>query len=799
MEIGDIGECWSRNGGQGTAGNRGESGIENPKGKEFYKFGPFRVDPEKESVLRAGEPVPLTPKTFQILLVLVRHSREVVTKDDLMKTVWPDTFVEETNLTRNIFMLRKALGDTAQERYIVTVPGRGYRLAESVQLVPEQEGTIIAATHSKMEVQVKETKPWEWIFAGALVLAVMAGAYQLLHSRPILNEQDTVVLADFANSTGDPVFDGTLRQGMEVQLRQSPFLSLISDERAQQVLGLMGQAPSTKLTAEDAEQICIRTGSAAVLDGSIASLGSQYVLGMRAKDCRSGKVLAEEQIQAARKEDVLNALGQVAGKFRARLGESLTTVEQHNTPLEEATTPSLEALKAYSTAWSVTRATGSVASIPFFKRAVEIDPNFATAYATLGRMYGDTGESELSSGSTNRAYKLRNHASAHERFFIDASYDLQVTGDMEKARRTCEAWMQSYPRDSGPHGFLSGMVYPVLGEYEKAAQEAKKMVTLDPDFPIAYNILALNSQALGRLREAESAIQQASERHMEIPEFFVDRYGFAFLKGDKTGMEREVARAQDQSGAEDLLEDLEAFRLAYSGQLQQARRKSQHAADQAEQSAQQERAAVFETVEALREAFFGNAAEARRSATAALNISKDREVEYGSGFALALAGDLSRAEALANDLETRFPEDTAVKFSYVPALRAQLAVKRGNPAKAIELLEAARPHELGQPPTTFLGYFGMLYPVYVRGKAYLAAHQGNQAAAEFQKILDHPGIVVVDPIGALARPQLGRAYAASGNTAKAKSAYQDFLTLWKDADPDIPILKLAKSEYARLD
>jgi eukaryotic-like serine/threonine-protein kinase len=774
--------------------------IPNPKGKELYRFGPFRVDPEKETVLRAGEPVALTPKTFQILLVLVRHSREVVTKDDLMKTVWPDTFVEETNLSRNIFMLRKALGDTPQERYIVTVPGRGYRLAESVQLVPEQEVSIIAANHSRVQVQVKETKPWGWISLAVAVLIAVAGAtYQSWHRDPILSERDTVVLADFTNSTGDPVFDGTLRQGMEVQLEQSPFLSLISDERAQQVLGLMGQPLNTKLTAENAKQICVRTGSAAVLDGSITILGSQYVLWMRARDCHSGAVLAEEQVQAATKDDVLSALGQVAGKFRARLGESLATVEQRNTPLEEATTSSLEALKAYSTGWSVARSVGSAAAVPHFKRVVEIDPQFAMAYASLGRMYGDTGESELSSESTSRAYQLRNHASDQERFFIDASYDLQVTGDMEKARRTCEAWMQSYPRDPRPHGLVGGVVYPVLGEYEKAVEEAKKMVALDPDFPIGYNILALDSQALGHLGEAESAIQQASERHMEIPEFFVDRYGFAFLKGDHEGIEREVARAQGQSGAEDLLADLEGFRLAYSGQLQQARRKSQHAADQAQQSAQPERAAVFETVEALREAFFGNAAEARRSATAALKASKDREVAYGCGFALALAGDVSRTEALANDLETRFPEDTAVKFSYVPTLRALIALEHGNPAKAIEVLEAARPHELGQPPTTFLGYFGMLYPVYVRGEAYLAEHQGDQAAAEFQKILDHPGIVVVDPIGALAHLQLARAYAAFGDRAKAKSAYRDFLTLWKDADPDIPVLKLAKSEYARVD
>ena len=365
----------------------------NQKSKELYEFGPFRVNPEKEILLRAGEPIQLTPKTFQILLVLVRHSNEVVTKEDLMKTVWPDTFVEEANLSRNIFMLRKALGERPQDhRYIVTVPGRGYRLAENVHLVPEHELSIVAANHSKVQVQVEETRPWGWIaLAAILLVGVAAGAFRFFWHRPtVLSEKDTVVLADFANSTGDPVFDGTLRQGMAVQLEQSPFLSLVSEQRIRHTLRLMGRPADAPLTPELAREVCERTGSAAVLEGSIASLGSQYVLGLRAKNCRTGDILDEEQVQAAKKEDVLNALSQIASRFRTRVGESLATVEKHSTPLAEATTPSLEALKAYSAAWQVYFSSG-LPPCAAFQRAIEIDPQFAMAHASLGRVYAEFG------------------------------------------------------------------------------------------------------------------------------------------------------------------------------------------------------------------------------------------------------------------------------------------------------------------------------------------------------------------------------------------------------------------------
>jgi eukaryotic-like serine/threonine-protein kinase len=775
------------------------SASEDQRVKDVYEFGPFRVDPEKETLLRAGDPILLTPKTFQILLVLVRHSKEVVTKDDLMKAVWPDTFVEEANLSRNIFMLRKALG-SQDHRYILTVPGRGYRLAENVRLVPEHELNIVAASHSTVKVQVAETKPWRWIaLAGIFLLVVAAGTTRFLHHRStVLTEKDTVVLADFANSTGDSVFDGTLRQGMAVQLEQSPFLGLISEQRIHHTLRLMGRSADAALTPELAREICERTGSAAVLEGSIAPLGSQYVLGLRAKSCRTGDILDDEQAQATRKENVLNALSQIASKFRSRVGESLSTIQQHDTPLAEATTASLEALEAYSMAWKVHSSSGATAALPLFRRAIEIDPNFAMAHAALGRMYADLDESDLSAESTTRAWQLRDRTSDREKFFITAGYQTLVTGNLEEAQQTCEAWAQTYPREALPHTQLSGYINKAAGQYEKAAAEARKAIELDPDFAFGYFNVAVNNVYLDRPGEAENALRHAAGRGLETDEFIMLEYDIDFLRGDRLGMEQEAARARGRSGGENWISNKEAFALAYLGHLQQARAMSRRAVDQAGQAAQRERAGLWESGAAVREALFGNGSEARKRAMAALELSKDREVEYGAAFALARSGDFSQAQALANDLERRFPQDTSIRFSYLPALHARLALNHGDASKAIELLQVAVPHELGTPRSSIHGLFGALYPVYVRGEAYLALHQGADAATEFQKILDHRGIVVSDSIGALAHLQLGRAYAIEGDTAKAKAAYQDFLTLWKDADLEIPILKQAKAEYAKL-
>jgi len=619
--------------------------------------------------------------------------------------------------------------------------------------------------------------------------------------KPKLTDKDTIVLADFENKTGDPVFDDTLRQGLSVELQQSPFLTLISDRKVQQTLALMGQPKEARLTSERAQQICERTGSAAVLEGSIAPLGSQYVLGLRAKNCNTGN-LYQEQAVAAKREDILNSLSQIARRFRTKVGESLATVESHSTPLAEATTPSLEALKAYSTGMKLHYSGGCAVGIPFFRRAVEIDPKFAMAYANLGLCYSGMGESVLSSESTTKARQLRDRTSDRERFFIDFLYDRQVTGNLEKAYQTLELWYRTYPRGGDPptaQDLLGGISTHGTGRFERAIETSQKEIATHPDFVFGYGGLASSYFFLDRFPEAESTLQQAYERKLEFPNHLVMRYNIALLKGDKDQMDRVVARAKGKQGAEHGLAHAEALALARSGRLQAAQRSSSRAVDLALQEGDREAAASYRAARAVWEAVCGNAAGGKASAMAALEVSKGRDVQYAAGLALALSGDASRSEALAGDLEKRLPEDTFVRFTYAPVLRALAALGRGKPADSLERLQIALPYELAVNGLNFgHGYLGGLHSAYVRGEAFLALHRYAEAAAEFQKILDHRGIVGLDPIGALAHLQLGRAYGSSGDKAKAKAAYEAFLALWKDADADVPILKTAKAEYSRM-
>jgi DNA-binding winged helix-turn-helix (wHTH) protein len=785
------------------AGGNSMSGIGNQR-RELYEFGAFLADADQELLLRAGEPVPLTPKAFHILLVLIRRSGELVSKEEIMKSVWPDTFVEETNLTRNIFSLRKALGESPENQFILTVSGKGYRFAQRAQLVEEQAPVqdigIVAAHRSTVEVQIEGQPPrWVWFTATALGLAalVWGTAYYFSRRPQILTERDSVVLSDFVNSTGDAVFDGTLRQGIAVQLEQSPFLSLISDERIQQVLRMMGRPSDVRLTPEIAREVCLRTGSAIVLEGSIASLGSRYVVGLRAENCRSGDVLDEEQAQADRKEDVLNVLSQVASSFRKRVGESPVSIQKHNISLAAATTPSIEALRAYSLGWArMFSDIGPADAVSLFNRAVEIDPQFASAYGMLGRAYGDLGESNLSAENTARAYQLRDRTTDPERFFIEVNYDLQVTGDLEKARQTGEAWAQTYPRDQGSRALLS-WIYQGLGKYDKSAEAGKEGISLDRDNAPAYANAAWAYIFLNRLKDAEDTVRAATARKLEFPDTYLLRYDLAFLQNDPAAMQRAVALAEGRSGVEHWLAAREACVLACSGHLQEARTMSRRAAQLAEQVGQRERAATYIAGGAVREALFGNFAMARRTAASALQLSKSRDVEYGAAFVLAMSGDRSRTLPMIEDLERRFPEDTFVKFTYAPTLRAILARDQGELSKSIELLEAATPYELAI-TGSWSGFFGGLYPVYVRGETYLSMHKGREAAVEFQKILDHRGIVASDPVGALAHLGLARACTLQGDSSKARAAYQNFLALWKDSDPDIPILKQAQAEYDRM-
>jgi len=644
--------------------------------------------------------------------------------------------------------------------------------------------------------------------AAGIAFLVLSGVSVWLFSHPAsgpkLTDKDTVVLADFSNKTGDPVFDDTLRQGLSVELQQSPFLTLISDRKIQQTLVLMGQPKDTRLNSEVAQQICERTGSAAVLEGSIARVGSQYVLGLRAKDCSSGNILDQQQEVAAKREDVLNSLSEIARKFRTRVGESLATVERHSTPLAEATTPSFDALKAYSSGMSSLLSSGNFApALPFFQRAVEIDPVFAMAHAQLGFAYYTSGESVLGAEYTKKAWRLRDRVSDRERFFIDFLYDRQVTGDLENAYKTLELWRQTYPKRgpemANPHDLLGGLATDGTGRFARTIEASLEGIAADPDFPIVYSNLAFAYFFTDRFSEAESTIQRAHARKLEMPLFQLLQYHIAVLKGDQDQMERAAGLARGKGLAEHRIAHVEAVVLARSGRLQAARRASKRAVEVAIEEHGREAAASYAAARAVWEALCGNAAEGKAGAMAALKLSKGRDVEYAAGLALAVSGSSSQSEALAEDLVKRFPEDTFVKFTYAPVLRALAELGRSKPAESVERLEIARPYELAVNGLNFPQFtLGGLHSAYVRGEAFVAANRYAEAAAEFQKIVDHRGIVGADPISALTYLQLGRVFALSGDRIKAKATYETFLALWKDADPDVPIMKRAKGEYSRL-
>lgn len=776
--------------------------------RDKIEFGDdFELDLRAYELRQSGRVIKLEPTPMKLLLFLVEHRDELITRDQIVQRIWGQGVFLDTDNSINgaIRKIRQALKDhPEQPRFVQTITGKGYRFIAPVSEAGTQAGTqegdsASAARTVEVGTRTSLRKRWMLGAAAVAVLALALAGYLYFHGAPKLTDKDTVVLADFTNTTGDPVFDDTLRQGLAVQLEQSPFLSLVSDERIQQVLRLMAKPADTRLTPEISREICERTASAAVLDGSIANLGSQYVLTLRAEDCRRGDILDEEQAEAARKEDVLKALSQIARRFRTQVGESLATVQSHNRTLADVTTPSLEALKAYSEGWQVSFSSGSAAAVPFFKHAIEIDPNFASAYAALGRIYEDIGETALSAENTSKAYQLRDRASDQERFFISLTYDLQVTGNLEKAQQTYALWLNAYPRALFPHSLLSGTMY-TLGKYENSIEEAKIATAIDPGLSIAYSLLAGSYLALGRTGEAQSTLQQAAERKLDIPDFHIQRYVIAFLRNDTTEMEREAA-FQEKPSVDHWMYNAEGFVLAYSGHLEEARKMSRSATDLARRDGQKDTQALYEADAAVREALFGNMSVARQRAADALELSKSRDVEDEAAFALSLSEDSSRSQTLIDDLSRRFPEDTIVQFTYLPTLRALLVLNHGQPASAIEILQTAIPYEGGTPTeggSEFLLGVGNLYPAYVRGLTYLAERQGAQAAAEFRKILDHRGSVLCDPTGALARLQLGRASAMSGDRNKATTAYKDFLALWKYADSDLLILKQAEAEYAKL-
>jgi eukaryotic-like serine/threonine-protein kinase len=673
----------------------------------------------------------------------------------------------------------------------------------------ESGRTAVPTTDSGVKPATKSTEP-RWIaIAGVAVVAAVLGLGAWLYfarKAQALTEKDTIVLSDFTNTTGDAIFDDTLKTALNISLRQSPFLNVLSDSEVAKTLQQMTRPASTKLTSEVARELCQRAGSKAYLAGTIGSLGNQYVLGLKAVNCRSGDTLAEEQVTAASKQKVLDTLGQAATKLRGQLGESLATVQKLDVPLAEATTSSLEALKAYSLGVKAHNEKGSAAALPYHQRAIQLDPNFALGYSAVGTDYYSLTEVGRASEYFTKAFELREHASEREKLTIAADYYSTVTGELDKAAQTYQEEIESYPRGFRAYGNL-GTVYGEQGQYVKAAEITRQALHLAPDQLAQYSNLANYALALQRFDQAQQVIHDAQARKLD--DFLLRNalYALAFLGKDSAAMAEQQQWFADKPAYENFGLALASDTEAYAGHVGKARELTKRAVDSAIRADSKETGAMWQANAALQQAAYGNAAEARQSAAEALKLAPASQgVEVEAALAFGMAGDTAKAESLAQDLGKRFPLDTQMQSLWLPAIEAQLALNKKNPAAALNTLQAASPIELGQ--IAFVANISCLYPVYVRGKAYLAAGQGRAAAAEFQKILDHSGIVWNCWTGALARLGVARANALQARTSqgadadaarvRALAAYKDFLALWKDADPDIPILKEAKAEYAKL-
>jgi serine/threonine protein kinase/Flp pilus assembly protein TadD len=653
----------------------------------------------------------------------------------------------------------------------------------------------VAATATSS--RVRQHKRAVMVSTAAIVIGLAVSGWLYFARRAhALSKKDTIVLADFANTTGDEVFDGALKQALAFDLGQSPFLNILSEAKVRQALRQMTRSPSERLTEDLAQEVCQRAGSKAYLAGSIATLGTQYVIGLEAVNCASGDVLAREQVTASGKEQVLPALGQAAAKLRNEVGESLSSVQKFDVPLSQATTNSLEALKTLTLGRKTVNEKGDAEAIPFFKRAIELDPDFAFAYAALGISYYNLNQPSLAANYLKKAFDLRDRVTEREKFHITALYYELATGELEKANQTYVLWTQVYPRDDVAYGNL-GSNYMILGKYESAATETREALRLEPTNVTGYENLGQIYLALNRFNEARTTTEEALERKLDDFQLHLDLYALAFFQGNVAAMKQQADWTIGKPSAEDLMLSLESDTEGWSGRLGKARELSQQAIESARRSDEKEPAALRQANAAIREALFGNADAARQNAAAAVALAPgSRDAESQAALAYALAGDTARAQLLADDLGSRFPQDTVVQSVWLPTIRAQIETSRQNGTRSIELLRAAKPYELGM--LTGSATNSCLYPMYVRAEAFLSAQQGAAAAVEFQKILDHRGLLWNCATGALAYLGLARAYALQDDTAKAHAAYQDFLTLWKDADPDIPVLIAAKAEYAKL-
>jgi DNA-binding winged helix-turn-helix (wHTH) protein/tetratricopeptide (TPR) repeat protein len=808
------------------SGKRGKLGrIMQAQGKTTLarrvRFAEFELHLKTHELRKGDQVIKLREKVFQLLQLLLEHGGEGVTREEIRRALWTDATTVDfaRNINTAVKELREVLGDSSERStYIETLPHVGYKLlvpAEWISSTPVEnskpvtDGQVPAV--SDLQNRAEETFPVLEgvkrsavasghqtlrnlaVFFTLVVLVAGVAVFYRVHRRRVLTEQDTIVMSEFINKTGEPVFDGTLRQAVSVELEQSPFLRLLSDERIGETLALMLQPKQARLTPDLAREVCQRTRSAATVGGSIAKVGKEYVLGLSAADCRDGEPLGDVQEVATDREHVLKALDRATINLRGKLGESLSSLHKYDVPLDRATTPSLEALQYYSLGMRAQDEDKFLDVVDLSKRAIDLDPSFAMAYMLQAIAYGGLGENERAVEKARMAYKLRDRLSQPEKLVIETYYLEAVTGNIVAAQKAYAVWAEIYPHDPIPVGQL-GNGYLRMGDYDAAVRQYKKYLELDPSSGLEYVNLAQAYIFLNRPNDAEAAIRVAQARHLESLADAIILYEAAYLRHDATAMDREKSKFMGKPGYEDQVWEFESDSAAYGGQFRKARELSDKAADSARRAGEPEVGASYEAESAMREGLAGKVEAARQEAKAALAQSNGVEVEAMAAIAFALAGESAEAERLARDLNKRFPEDTTVQLNYLPVIRTA-AVLHTSAAKALEATTPAERYELGFVSN---GASFEAYPTYFRGEALLANRQGAAAAAAFQKLLDHPGIVMNEPIAALAYLGLARSYALSGNEDDAKASYQDFLALWKDADPDVPVYKRAKAEYAAL-
>lgn len=792
----------------------------NKASQHLFEFGHFQLDPANHLLLRDGQPVPLPPKAFDTLFLLVQNRGALMEREVLLETVWPDTFVEENNLTHYISMLRKTLGESENEnQFIETVPKLGYRFVADVREVGEERGDLLLAKRTKTHIVIRDEEEhevsapfeeaadarrirpfgifrsrqqWKWLTAFAAVAILLASGLALYLHRPAkLTERDSILLADFENSTGEQVFDDTLRRALAVKLEESPFLNVVTDQQVRDTLRNMGKSPGERLTPSLAREVCQRRGARALLSGSVARLGSQYVIALEAINCATGDALGRAQADAANRDQTVKALGATATELRSKLGESLASIQKFDVPLEEATTSSLEALQAFSVGEKL-RAKGLIAdAIGFWERAIELDPQFAIAYGRLSGAYVGLGEPDRAREYSRKAFDLRGRCNAREKLILSESYYRTGVGDLEKAVTQLDIWKELYPRDFIPHNNLAALSND-SGQFDRALKEGREAIRLDPNQAVAYNTAGWGALRLNRVEEAKAIFAAAIAQKLDSPMIHRGLYAVAFLQGDSSAMQREAALSSGKADEFRILM-FEAQVAAFAGRLRDSRELYRRAAELAQKNHFPDAAGAVLAGSALVEASFGNGRQANERALRSLEVAHGRDGLGIAAAALALSGDLKRAQECINELARAYPSDTLVNAVTLPSARAAMQMRLGNPTKAIESLQEARAYEFGP----FV--FGQGYLTgFLRGQAYLSLGKGNEAAAEFQNILDHRAAAPFAPLQTLAHLGLARALSSTGKLAESRRAYEELFLLWRDADPDIPVLKQAKAEYAKL-